>query len=82
MLGVSSSLALLNERNERTENGARAQSLVAINWKKERSHRNGGFEAYDEASGEHSGTIDLLGEAKWTPQLWARSYVSSARTVG
>lgn len=40
---------------------------MAIHQEKERSHRNCGFEAYDEASGKNPGTIDPLGGAKWTP---------------
>lgn len=56
----------------------RRWDAVVILTEKERSHRKSGFKAYDEAPAEHSGTSDPLGEAKWIPQLWARS-TSAAR---
>lgn len=69
-------------RSGRTENDFLLEGFGEEHHKKERTHRNAGFVAYDEASGEHPGTTDPLGGAKWTPQLWARSCASSAKTVG
>lgn len=48
-------------RSERTENGVLLEGFSRKHQEKERSHRSGGLQAYDEALGEYSGTIDPLG---------------------